>query len=74
MLAEDLSRDVYVDVKVSIDKHGSVKNTQVLNGGDSLLANLAANAAETTSWEPAKQGDRTVSSDVIVHYRFSPAP
>ena len=43
-------------------------------GGDSLLANLAANAAETTSWEPAKQGDRTVSSDVIVHYRFSPAP
>jgi outer membrane biosynthesis protein TonB len=73
MIAEDLSREVSIDVKVSIDKHGSVKNAQVLNGGNSMLANLAANTAETTSWEPAKQGDRSVSSDVIVHYRFSPA-
>ena len=74
MLGEVLSREVSVDVdvKVSIDKHGSVKSAQVLNGGTSQLANLAANTAETTSWEPAKQGDRTVSSDVIVH-RFSPA-
>ena len=73
MLAEDLSREVSVDVKVSIDKHGSVKGAQVLNGGKSQFASLAANSAETTSWEPARQGDRTVSSDVIVHYRFSPA-
>jgi TonB-like protein len=72
--SEDLSREVSVDVKLSIDKHGSVKNAQVLNGGTSQLATLAANNAETTSWEPAKQGDRTVSSDVTVHYRFRPAP
>jgi outer membrane biosynthesis protein TonB len=73
MIAEDLAREISVDVKVSIDKHGAVKNAQVLSGGNSMLANLAANTAETTAWEPAKQGDRTVSSDVIVHYRFSPA-
>jgi outer membrane biosynthesis protein TonB len=73
MLAEDLSQEVSVDVKVSIDKHGSVKNAHVLNGGESQFASLAANTAEATSWEPARQGDRTVSSDVIVHYRFSPA-
>jgi outer membrane biosynthesis protein TonB len=72
MIAKDLSREISVDVKVSIDKHGSVKNAHVLSGGNSMLANLAANTAETTLWEPAKQGDRTVSSDVIVHYRFSP--
>jgi len=72
MLADDLSREVSIDVKVSIDKHGSVKSAQVLNGSKSQFANLAANTAETTSWEPAKQGDRTVPSDVIVHYRFSP--
>jgi hypothetical protein len=73
ILAEDLSQEVSVDVKVSIDKHGSVKNAHVLNGGQSQFATLAANTAEATSWEPARQGDRTVSSDVIVHYRFSPA-
>ncbi len=73
MLAENLSREVSIDVKLSIDKNGSVKNAQVLNGSKSDFANLAADSAQTTSWEPAKQGDRTVSSDVIVHYRFSPA-
>jgi outer membrane biosynthesis protein TonB len=78
-IAEDLSREVSVDVKVSIDKHGAVKNAQLLKGSDfgargtSDLASAALNNAGATSWEPARQGERSVSSDVIVHYRFSPA-
>jgi hypothetical protein len=72
LVADDLSREVSVDVKVSIDKHGSVKNAEPLNGARSELASLAADTAQAASWEPAHEGERSVSSDVIVHYRFRP--
>ena len=73
-LAQDLGREVAVDVRLSIDKNGSVRNAEVLNGSKSSeLATLALNSAGAGSWEPAHQGDRIVPSDVIVHYRFDPA-
>jgi hypothetical protein len=71
-LAGNLSGDFAVDVRLSIDKHGSVTNAQVLNGAGTDFASLAVNNAGTASWEPAHEGDRRVPSDVIVHYRFSP--
>ena len=73
-LEQELGREVAVDVRLSIDKYGSVKNAEVLNGPEksSELAILALNSAGSSSWEPAHQGDRIVPSDVIVHYRFEP--
>ncbi len=71
-VANTLSGETSVDVRLSIDKTGAVKNAAAVNGGGSELASLAADTAESTAWEPAREGDRFVSSDVIVHYVFRP--
>ena len=42
------------------------------NGAQSDLAGLAKDSVGSANWEPARQGDRSVPSDVIVHYRFNP--
>jgi hypothetical protein len=62
--------DVDVDIKLSLDKHGTVKNAEILNGVGSELANLAASSATSAMWEPAYDGDHPVASDVVVHYTF----
>ena len=72
LVAEDLSGEVAVDVRLSIDRNGSVRKSEVVNSVRSDLASLAANSAAGISWEPAREGDRSIPSDVIVHYRFRP--
>jgi hypothetical protein len=72
-LAATLTGELQVDVRLSIDKHGMVTNTEVLRGGGTQFASLAANNAGAASWEPAYDGDHRVASDVIVHYMFMPA-
>jgi len=69
-LARYVVGDVDVDVKLSLDKHGAVRNAEILNGMGSELASLAANSATSAMWEPAYDGDRPVASDVVIHYRF----
>lgn len=71
-LAEDLAQEVTVDVRVSLDPSGVVRGTEILSGGRSGLALLAADTARSASWQPAELGDRNVPSEVIVHYRFRP--
>jgi hypothetical protein len=71
-LASNLSGELAVDVKLSIDKRGLVTNTEVLHGAGTQFAALAANNAGAASWEPAHDGDHRVASDVIVHYLFVP--
>ncbi|HVW87018.1 MAG TPA: energy transducer TonB [Bryobacteraceae bacterium] len=72
-MAENLSTDLTIDVKVSIDKRGKVKNTEVLKGAGTGFGVLAADAAAAAPWEPGHTHDHAVDSDVIVHYRFRPA-
>ncbi|MDP9171815.1 MAG: energy transducer TonB [Acidobacteriota bacterium] len=72
-MAAQLSGDVPVDVRVSIDGHGVVRNAEVLNGSQSDFDSLAADNAAHTSWQPAHWGERTLPSESIVHYRFRPA-
>lgn len=72
-LALNLSGKVAVDVRLSIDKNGLVTNTEVLHGAGTQFAALAASNAGAVSWEPAYQGKHRVSSDVVVHYLFTPA-
>jgi hypothetical protein len=69
-LARYVVGNVDVDVKLSLDKHGAVRNAEILSGMGSELAGLAANSATSAMWEPAYDGDRPVASDVVVHYRF----
>jgi outer membrane biosynthesis protein TonB len=64
--------EVNVDVVVSLDKQGTVKNTEVTRGAGTELGMLAANTAGSVPWEPAHSGDRNVAMDVVVHYRFTP--
>jgi hypothetical protein len=71
-MATDLTGVLAVDVRLTIDKHGQITNSEVVNGGGTQFASLAASNAGSASWEPAHQGDRNVSSDVVVHYRFQP--
>ncbi len=71
-LASNLSGELAVDVRLSIDKTGSVTNTQVLQGAGTQFASIALNNVGATPWEPARDGDHRVASDVIVHYLFTP--
>jgi outer membrane biosynthesis protein TonB len=71
-MARDVSGEVSVDVLLSIDKSGAVKNTEITKGSGSDLAKLAADTAGSVKWEPARSGDRTLATNVVLHYRFNP--
>jgi hypothetical protein len=68
-----LSEELAVDVVVSIDKDGAVKNTEITKGAGTEFATLAASAAGSVPWEPARSGDRGVPTNVVLHYRFNPS-
>jgi outer membrane biosynthesis protein TonB len=72
-VALNLSQEISVDVVVSIDKQGNVKNTAVIKGAGTGLGMLAADSAGLAAWEPARSDNRNVATDVVVHYRFGPA-
>jgi hypothetical protein len=71
-MTQNLEGEVAVDVVVSIDDQGLVKNTEITKGGETSLAVLAADAVRSAPWEPARSGDRNVAMDMVVHYRFNP--
>ena len=64
---------VAVDVVVSIDKQGTVRNTEITKGAETRLGTLAAATVRSVVWEPAHSGDHNVAMDVVVHYRFNTA-
>lgn len=73
-LTRSIPGEVNVDVVVSLDKQGTVKNTEVTRGAGTELGMLAANTARSVPWEPAHSGDRNVPMEVVVHYRFATEP
>ncbi len=70
--ARALSGEASVDVVVSIDKSGAVRGTELTKGAGTGLGTLAAVTAASVPWEPARSGDRTVATSVVIHYRFIP--
>ena len=69
-MVENLKRPVDIDVLVSIDKSGKVKQTEVLEGAGTGFGSLAADRAAAIQWEPARVGDKPVASQVVAHYHF----
>jgi hypothetical protein len=69
-MVDSLKRPIDIDVLVSIDKSGHVKNTEVLEGAGTGFGSLAADRAAAVEWEPAKVGDKAVASQVVAHYHF----
>jgi outer membrane biosynthesis protein TonB len=72
-MTRSLEGEIAVDVVVSIDNQGLVKNTEITKGAETSLAMLAADAVRSAPWEPAHSGDHNVAMDMVVHYRFNPA-
>ncbi len=69
-MMDNLKRPVDIDVLVSIDKSGHVKDTEVLEGAGTGFGSLAADRAASVQWEPAHVGDKAVASQVVAHYHF----
>jgi len=69
-MVDNLKRPVDIDVLVSIDKSGKVKQTEVLEGAGTGFGSLAADRAAAIQWEPARVGDKPVASQVVAHYHF----
>lgn len=70
-VSRNLAGQVAVDIEASIDNQGVVRSTEIMKGDDTELAVLAADAVRTAQWMPARDGDRNVPMEVVVHYRFS---
>ena len=69
-MVDNLKRPIDIDVLVSIDKAGHVKDTEVLEGAGTGFGSLAADKAASIQWEPARVGDKAVASQVVAHYHF----
>jgi len=69
-MVDSLKRPVDIDVLVSIDKSGHVKDTEVLEGAGTGFGSLAADRAAAIQWDPARVGDKPVASQVVAHYHF----
>ena len=67
---EHLTRDVPVDLKVTVDPAGYVADVEHTRGADMALVRLAENAARNWQFVPARKNDETVSSEVILHFMF----
>ena len=69
-MVDSLKRPIDIDVLVSIDKSGHVKDTEVLEGAGTGFGSLAADRAASIQWDPARVGDKPVASQVVAHYHF----
>jgi hypothetical protein len=72
-LTQSIEGQIAVDVVVSIDDQGLVRNTEITKGAETGLAMFAVNTVRSIPWEPARSGDHNVPMDMVVHYRFNPA-
>jgi hypothetical protein len=72
---QGLFQPASVAVKVYVAESGAVKRAEVLEYGDPpnwSLANASLAAARKWTFHPARLDDMAVSSEVILHFRFSP--
>ena len=70
-LAKELPADVRVDLKVTVDANGNVKQIDLLSRGtDERLASIAADALRQWHFEPARFRDKPVSCDLLATLNF----
>jgi outer membrane biosynthesis protein TonB len=70
-LKNNISGEIPVDLKVSIDEEGNIFRTEVLRGkADNRLLTLASDAAKRWRFEPARLNSKPVSSQVLLHFMF----
>jgi TonB family protein len=60
-----------MDLKASVNEAGRVTRVQLLSPKDEELVRLAAYAASTWPFVPAKVNDKAVASEVILHFSFN---
>jgi hypothetical protein len=73
---QQLLAPIEVGVKVYVNESGVVNDAEVVEYGDdplsSTLANAALAAARNWTFAPLQVGDVLVSSQLIIHFYFSP--
>jgi len=77
VVANLVAAQVDVDVKVWIDETGRVVRTEALPARRPVSSSLVAaarSAAMQWRFEPARQGNRAVPSDLILRFQYEPAP
>jgi periplasmic protein TonB len=70
-----ITRDVLVEVILSIDANGNIEKAQPSSTQGTLnnsLARLAVDAARLWKFRPARQGDKPVPGEVRIQFRFGP--
>ena len=68
---EPLTRDVPVDLRITVDPAGYVADVeQASRGADKQLVRLAEDAARNWQFVPARRNDESVSSELILHFMF----
>jgi len=70
-----LTRPVTIDVKVNVGESGAVDRAEVVEYGDPpnfTLANAALAAARQWTFEMPRVEDGAISSELILHFYFSP--
>ena len=61
-----------IELKITVDKTGSVAETELLSKkADSALAELAVRTASHWDFVPARINSRAVTSEMLVHMRFA---
>ena len=63
-------RDGRMDLKASVDESGRVTRVELLSPKDEELVRLASYAASDWPFTPARLNDKTVPSEVILHFNF----
>lgn len=74
-LRSKVSGVVPVDLKITVDKKGSVEETELLSKKvDPDLADLAVRTASGWDFSPARINSRPVKSEMLVHMQFQEGP
>jgi hypothetical protein len=60
----------HIELKANVDESGAVTRVQLVTPKDEDLLTLAADAAGAWKFVPARLNDKTVPSQIIVHFYF----
>jgi TonB family protein len=72
-----ISREILVEVNLTIDADGSIVRAEASPGEGPLnrsLARLAVATARLWKFKPAREGNRSVPGEIQIQFQFSPGP
>ncbi|MBV9742841.1 MAG: TonB family protein [Acidobacteriia bacterium] len=73
LFAPFFSSPVYVDVRLTVDANGSVRNANVLTPHlNPALAKAALDSTRQWRFRPAREGDEPVASQVVIRFKLDP--